>query len=287
MKDLNFNTDLAPSPDLTPSADLTPSPSPVERGADSTSPAPVKRPAEQIYSDYTKEDFAVWHKLFTRQMSVLNEAAAPEVLEAIRVIGFHADDIPHFEKVNERLAETTGWKIVTVTGICPPAEFFRLLAQKTFTCTCWIRTMSELDYLEEPDMFHDVFGHVPLLTNEAYSEFFQQLGQLATEHLDRPEIVDMLERLYWFTIEFGLRRDGDDWKIYGAGIQSSIGETRHALGNDSRKHPFDAAAIMNHPFRTDILQDDYYTIESFEELVRALPEVREIINEKCADVLMG
>lgn len=231
------------------------------------------KPTEQIYSNYTTEDFLVWNVLFSRQMHALSASASKDFLHAVETIGFHEDEIPDFKKVNERLGTLTGWKIITVPGICPPAEFFQLLAQKKFTCTCWLRKMEELDYLEEPDMFHDVFGHVPLLTNPVYCNFFQALGELALEHLDDQDIIDMLERLYWFTIEFGLIKQEGELKIYGSGIISSIGETKHALG-DSRKHAFDADKIMDHPFRTDIMQDDYYVINSFEQLVASLPAIR-------------
>jgi phenylalanine-4-hydroxylase len=199
-------------------------------------------------------------------------------MKAVEVIGFRKDQIPEFKDLNNRLARLTGWKIITVPGICPPAEFFRLLSEKTFTCTCWLRSMKELDYLEEPDMFHDVFGHVPLLTNPSYCEFFEALGKLAVEHIENQEVIDMLERLYWFTIEFGLIREDGELKIYGSGIISSTGETKHSIGEGSRKHAFDVGAIMDHGFRTDIMQDDYYVIESFEQLVNALPQVREKIN---------
>ena len=231
------------------------------------------KPTEQIYSNYTPEDFMVWNVLFSRQMHVLSASASKDFLDAVETIGFHEDEIPDFNKVNERLGALTGWKIITVPGICPPAEFFQLLAQKTFTCTCWLRKMEELDYLEEPDMFHDVFGHVPLLTNPVYCNFFQALGELAMEHIEDQEVIDMLERLYWFTIEFGLIKQEGELKIYGSGIISSIGETKHALG-DSRKHAFDADKIMEHHFRTDIMQDDYYVIHSFEQLVASLPAIR-------------
>src|SRR5688500_15430728 len=180
------------------------------------------KPAEQVYSNYSKEDLAVWEILYSRQMNTLSQYASKDYLQAVEVIGFRKDRIPEFVELNQRLAALTGWKIITVPGICPPAEFFRLLSQKTFTCTCWLRTMEELDYLEEPDMFHDVFGHVPLLTNPDYCEFFQALGNLALEHIDDKDMIDMLERLYWFTIEFGLIRQEGELKIYGSGIISSI-----------------------------------------------------------------
>ena len=235
------------------------------------------KPVKQVYSNYTEEDFSVWKILFNRQMKNLRLHAAADYLQAVKDIGFNEREIPEFEQINKTLAKFTGWKIITVQGICPPVEFFRLLSQKTFTCTCWLRTMEELDYLEEPDMFHDVFGHVPLLTNPAYCEFFQALGAMGVKYIDQPEIVDMLERLYWFTIEFGLIRENGDTKIYGSGIISSVGETLHALGNQSRKFDFDVERIMDHGFRTDVIQEEYFVIDNLQELVNSLPLAEEKI----------
>lgn len=237
------------------------------------------KPTEQIYNNYSAEDFMVWEILFSRQMRSLSQHASQDYLDAVKTIGFRKDRIPEFKELNERLAALTGWKIITVPGICPPAEFFRLLSEKTFTCTCWLRTMEELDYLEEPDMFHDVFGHVPLLTNPAYCKFFEALGTIAMEHIDDQDAIDMLERLYWFTIEFGLIKQNSELKIYGSGIISSTGETKHAIGDGSVKHLFDVSQVMEHTFRTDIMQDEYYVIESFEQLVDALPLVRRKLSE--------
>jgi phenylalanine-4-hydroxylase len=237
------------------------------------------KPAKQVYSNYTKEDFKVWKVLFNRQMENLRKHASADYLEALGTIGFNEAEIPDFEKVNETLKPLTGWKIITVQGICPPVEFFRLLSQKTFTCTCWLRTMQELDYLEEPDMFHDVFGHLPLLTNPAYCEFFQALGSLGVKYIHDQEVIDMLERLYWFTIEFGLIRENEELKIYGSGIISSVGETLHAIGDRSKKFDFDVERIMDHSFRTDIIQEEYFVIESLEQLVDALPLAERKISE--------
>lgn len=237
------------------------------------------KPTEQVYSSYTPQDFTVWNVLFNRQMNILSEVASKDYLEAVKTIGFQEDEIPDFEKINLRLSQLTGWKIITVPGICPPKEFFQLLAHKTFTCTCWLRTMEELDYLEEPDMFHDVFGHVPLLTNIDYCTFFEKLGKLGVQHIHNQEIIDMLERLYWFTIEFGMIKEAGELKIYGSGIISSIGETKHALSDASRKHAYAADVVMNQPFRTDIMQDDYFVIQRFEQLMKSIPDVEAIINK--------
>ncbi|MDR9447343.1 MAG: phenylalanine 4-monooxygenase [Balneolaceae bacterium] len=236
-----------------------------------------KRPSEQIYSDYTQEDFEVWKLLYDRQMEFLKGKVADEFIEAIDQVGFTSAEIPHFERVNQRLAEATGWKIKTVPNIAEADVFFENLANKTFTATCWLRSMDEIDYLEEPDMFHDVFAHTPLLSNESYTEFFQAMGAIALDVIDDPEKVKMLQRLYWFTIEFGLIQSGEDLKIYGAGIVSSKGESEHALSDDSEKRAYNVEQIMAHDFRTDIIQDTYYVIESFDELTSSLPRIKELV----------
>ncbi len=138
-----------------------------------------------------------------------------------------------------------------------------------------MRNYDELDYLEEPDMFHDVFAHTPLLTNTAYTDFFHYMGQLACKYLNNENYIKKLQRLYWFTIEFGLLQSGDGLKIYGAGIISSKGETTYALGPNSTKIPFDLKRIFNHEFRTDIIQDTYYVVESFDQLANIIPSLED------------
>ncbi len=228
------------------------------------------RPTEQVYSAYTEEDFEVWKILFDRQMEHLDGKVAPEFLEALENVKFNREEIPDFKKVNKILGSMTGWQLITVPNISPAEEFFMHLAEKKFTATCWLRKMSELDYLEEPDMFHDVFAHTPLLSNQAYTDFFQSMGLLAKKYNFDKEVILKLQRLYWFTIEFGLIRSGEDIKIYGAGIISSKGETQHALSDQSVKHDFDIAQIYKHDFRTDVIQEEYYVIESFDQLAGAM-----------------
>lgn len=238
------------------------------------------RPDVQIYDNYTAEDFLVWETLMNRQMGILQDTVSESFLKAIDVIGFKPSNIPDFRKVNEILAQTTGWEILTVPGLCPPKEFFQLLGNKKFTSTCWLRNLNQLDYIEEPDMFHDVFGHQPLLTNEDYCNFFQQLGALAVKHAGNQAIIDQIERLYWFTIEFGLIQEDGKLKIYGAGIISSKGETLHALGNESVKTPFDLERVLNHQFRNDVIQNEYFVIDSFSQLVNALPQFENLLAER-------
>lgn len=238
------------------------------------------RPLTQQYDRYTAEDFTVWKTLFERQMKLLHQYASNDYMDAISKVGFTADAIPHFETVNKILGQATGWQLTVVPGLVPQKEFFELLAQRIFPATCWLRTFAELDYIEEPDMFHDVFGHVPLLVDKHYATFMQSFGMLALEWIDEPEIIDLLSRVYWFTVEFGLMGNKDDVKIYGAGILSSPGETKNSMKSETTKHNFNTADILNTTYRTDVIQERYFIIDSFAQLDSMLPEVKEIINRK-------
>ena len=240
------------------------------------------KPESQVYNNYTPEDFRVWKTLFTRQMELLKPTVSETYLTALETVNFSAERIPDFNEVNNVLMPLTGWSLHVVPNITPQNIFFDFLSKKKFTATCWLRTMEQLDYIEEPDMFHDVFAHVPLLSNKAYCNFFKGISDIAIENRDNPRAIELLGRIYWFTIEFGLKEENNQLKIYGAGIISSAGETRHCLGSDCRKSAFDVKTIMNTGFRTDILQDQYYVIESFEQLYNSLPEIRSVLKEELA-----
>lgn len=230
------------------------------------------RPTKQIYANYTPEDFLVWKTLFNRQIKNLENKVSNEFIYSLEKVGFNAESIPDFIKVNKKLKSYTGWQLVTVPNISEAEEFFVFLSQKKFTTTCWLRTLQQLDYLEEPDMFHDVFGHTPLLSNKSYTLFFEAMGKLAVKYIDQKEIILKLQRLYWFTIEFGLINENNHIKVFGAGIISSKEETEHAIGNKSLKTDFNLIEILNHDFRTDILQDEYFVIDSFEQLSDSLKQ---------------
>jgi phenylalanine-4-hydroxylase len=203
-------------------------------------------------------------------METLQPYVSVSFLEAMEIINFKAEKIPDFKETNSILKDITGWQLTVVPELSPATEFFSFLAEKKFTATCWLRSLRQLDYIEEPDMFHDVFAHGPLLSNKSYAAFFEKLGTLAIQFLDDEEIIKKIQRIYWFTIEFGLIKENGEEKIYGAGIISSKEETAHVLGSTSVKKPFDIDVIMKHDFRTDILQDTYYVIESFEQLENVL-----------------
>jgi phenylalanine-4-hydroxylase len=228
------------------------------------------RPTTQIYSNYTGQDFLVWKTLFERQMKILQPIVSEEYLRALEIVGFSAERIPDFSDVNKALSPLTGWGLEVVPNISPQKEFFEFLSQKKFTSTCWLRTMDQLDYLEEPDMFHDVFAHVPLLSNKAYVDFFKGISDIALKHIDDPKAIELLGRIYWFTIEFGLIRENDQLKIYGAGIISSKGETENCMSNKVIRSEFDVKTILNTSFRNDVIQGQYFVIESFEQLYNSL-----------------
>ncbi len=240
---------------------------------------PVQRPTVQIFENYTPEDYKVWKLLFERQSSNLKGKVSQEYLSALNTIGFTSDKIPDFREIEMRLKPLTGWALKVVPCLSPQKEFFEWLSQKRFTATCWLRSMDQLDYLEEPDMFHDVFGHAPLLSNTYYTSFFEGISKIALAHLDNPKVIEMLGRVYWFTIEFGLISEMQGLKIYGAGIISSSGETENSLSNRSKKHDFDIRKIMHTGFRNDIIQDNYFVVESYQQLFQSLPEMDSVVQE--------
>lgn len=235
------------------------------------------RPLRQIYENYTREDFAVWQLLFDRQTGLLDRYASKSYIRALARVGFTAADIPRFDHIENKLQSLTGWRISVVPGHVPARDFFAMLADRIFPATCWLRTMKELDYIEEPDMFHDVYGHVPLLANEAYASFMQAFGNLALRWYDNPAAVEILSRIYWFTIEFGLIEEAGDIHIYGAGILSSPGETQYSMSDKPLLQQFDTHEVVNTSFRTDIIQERYFVINSFLQLKNILVETEHIL----------
>jgi phenylalanine-4-hydroxylase len=249
-----------------------------------TASFPAFTPLQQAYAAYTADDRWVWHTLVERQLKVLPQVASGRFLEGLPRVGFVADKIPDFDEVNPRLLLATGWRLVAVPGIVDDRTFFELLAERRFPATTWLRTPAQLDYLEEPDMFHDVFAHVPLLTDVFFADFLQQLGALALRYLHDAPAVELLARLYWFTVEFGLIAEAGGLRIYGAGILSSGGETRFCLGPEPRRAAFDVAAVLATPFAKDRFQAVYFVIESYEQLLAAVPALEAALNQHLAAV---
>ncbi len=229
----------------------------------------------QDYSTYTADDQAVWKLLFERQMGRLPSRASQAYLDGIVATGFPDVHIPHFERdLNPRLLPLTGWRVVAVPGLIGNREFFELMADRQFPATTWLRTREQLDYLPEPDMFHDTFGHVPVLTNQSFCNFLAALSRIALRFVDYEEAIEMISRLYWYTVEFGLIREKEGLRIYGGGILSSPGETVYSLESDVPKRmPYDVATLLQTPYIIDRFQEQYFVIDSYEQLFHSVAEI--------------
>ncbi|MTI21682.1 phenylalanine-4-hydroxylase, partial [Fulvivirga sp. RKSG066] len=216
----------------------------------------------------------------------LPEAATKDFLKGLKETNFTSDRIPDFKVTNSILEWMTGWELVAVEGIVDDNLFFELMSNKKFPATTWLRKMSELDYLEEPDMFHDVFAHVPLLTNRPFTNFLQALSQIGHEYADDPVAIDLLSRVYWFTVEFGLIRENGNLRIYGAGILSSAGESKFCLSDQPDHFEYDVDQILDTPYRKDTFQDRYFIIDSYEQLFDSIDEIRLKLKSKLSALAM-
>ncbi|HEU4602727.1 MAG TPA: phenylalanine 4-monooxygenase [Steroidobacteraceae bacterium] len=223
----------------------------------------------QQWDRYSSEDHAIWQTLYARQIQLIERYAAPEFVAGTRALNASPQRIPRIEETNEVLDRATGWQIVPVPGLIPEEQFFAHLAQKRFPVTVWIRKPEELDYLVEPDIFHDFFGHVPLLTNPIFAQFMQAYGRAGPKAI-AAGALKMLARLYWYMVEFGLIRTPQGLRVYGAGILSSKGETVYSVEN-SKPHRirFALERVMRTDYLIDDFQQTYFVIDSFEQLFRA------------------
>ena len=226
---------------------------------------------EQPWADYTETDHKVWATLFERQRELLVGRASEEFMRSKRAMGMTADRIPKFDDLNRMLRAATGWELIGVQGLLPELDFFDHLANRRFPVTWWIRKPEQLDYLAEPDLFHDLFGHVPLLMNPVFADYMAAYGRGGVKaHAIGPEALVNLTRLYWYTVEFGLIREPEGLRIYGAGILSSKGESIHCLESAApNRIGFDMERIMQTRYRIDSYQKTYFVIDSYEQLMEA------------------
>ena len=233
---------------------------------------------QQEYSKYNKNDKEVWEILFKRQHDNLKDKVCKEYLDCLNSFNscLNENEIPDFTKINTFFKDHTGWEIHVVPGLIPVEEFLSLLAEKKFCSSTWLRSKEKLDYLEEPDMFHDIFGHIPLLLNPVFSEFVHEFGKLGKKHIDQKEFILKMQRLYWYTIEFGLIKEDEELKIFGAGIVSSYGESNSIHNTDIKKIEYDIEKVMATSFYTDAIQDKYFVTNSMDELYESL----KILSEK-------
>ena len=223
----------------------------------------------QDCDSYTAEDHDVWSVLYARRMSDLEQNGSRLFLEGANAIGLRPDSVPDLREVNRLLAQRTGWCATPVSGFLAPRQFFDCLALRRFPTTVKVRPRAQLDYLPEPDIFHDVFGHVPLHADAAFANFLQRFGEIAATSAT-PSVVERMARLFWFTVEFGLIREAGRTKVYGSGLISSAGDCANALSDQCDRRPFSLAAVMAQPYVIDRLQDVLFVVDSFEQLFEAL-----------------
>lgn len=222
----------------------------------------------QDWAAYTPAEHTMWNRLFDRQTALLPGRVVPEFIAGLDVLRLSTGGIPDFNILSERLMAMTGWKVVAVPGLVPDRIFFEHLANRRFVAGRFIRTPDEIDYLPEPDIFHDLFGHVPMLAHPIFADYMQAYGEGGLR-ADGLGAIDRLARLYWYTTEFGLIRHGDTLKYYGAGIASSHGESHFALEDSSpNRIGFDLKRVMRTKYRIDDYQQTYFVIDSFEDLLR-------------------
>ena len=221
-------------------------------------------------SRYSAEDHEVWRTVFERRMERLVSTGSQAFLGGMEVVQIANSGVPVLAEINRNLEPKTGWRSVAVPGYLPPRAFFAFLAARQFPTTISVRPKSQLEYLPEPDVLHDVFGHVPLHADPDFTDFLESYGRTALAQRD-PGAIEALARLFWFTVEFGLIREGGETKLYGAGLVSSLGEGHHALFSPSvERRPFDLDAIIATPFAIDHFQPVLYVLESFAQLKDAM-----------------
>jgi phenylalanine-4-hydroxylase len=215
---------------------------------------------------YTDEEHKIWATLYDRQQQAIRGKACEEFLHGLDLLKMPKDRVPQLPEISSVLKRETGWEVAYVPALIPFSQFFELLANKRFPAATFVRTWEELDYLQEPDIFHEIFGHTPLLTNKFFADFTHTYGKLGLAASKEDRVF--LARMYWFTVEFGMmRQPGGPLKIYGGGILSSIGETEYAFHSEkAQRKRFQILDVLRTPYRIDIMQPLYYVIENLSEL---------------------
>jgi len=231
---------------------------------------------QQDWNAYTPEQHAVWAELVRWRMPQLEECACVEYLDGFHQIGLREDSIPNLAEVNKRLGPRTGWNATPVSGFLPPDAFFEMLAARQFPTTTWLRKRESLEYTPEPDIFHDVFGHVPMHAHPVFADFLQQYGRVCLRLMHDKDKLERMGRLFWFTVEFGVIRQKGTIKLYGSGLISSHGESTHVINRIAEGSPeirdFDLDAVLNQEFLVSEMQKVLYAVESFDQIYEAAKE---------------
>lgn len=242
-------------------------PTPHEPATAGARPARADWTIAQDWRHYSAADHAIWQTLYARQVALLPGRACDAFLAGLRALPIRPDRIPDFDELNAVLQPRTGWQVVAVPGLVPDEVFFEHLANRRFPAGNFIRSAARLDYIPEPDVFHDVFGHVPMLLHPVLADFLQAYG-VGGLRAQRLGVLEQLARVYWYTVEFGLLEQSDGLRIYGAGIVSSHAETRYALDSDlPHRVRFDLVRVMRTRYHIDELQAIYFVLRDLDELL--------------------
>jgi len=233
----------------------------------------------QEYEDYTAEQHSVWSELVRRRIPQVREHACREYLEGYDVIGLRDDQLPNLREITERLKPRTRWSTTPVSGFLPPNAFFEMLEARMFPATTWLRGRESLAYIPEPDIFHDVFGHVPMHAHPVFADFLQHYGSVCARIRDA-QALERLGRLFWYTVEFGLMRQDSRIKVYGSGVISSHGECTNVIEGGCEIRPFRLDEVLETPVKVDELQKVLFAIESFDQIYEAMQEAESRVKER-------
>ena len=224
---------------------------------------------QQKYQDYTNDQHGVWEELVRRRRPQLDAHACREYLEGFQIIGLRDDRLPDLSAITDRLRPRTGWSTTPVSGFLPAEAFFEMLAARMFPTTTWLRGRDSLGYIPEPDIFHDVFGHVPMHAHPVFADFLQHYGSVCAKVKD-PDALERLGRLFWYTVEFGLIRQDGKIKVYGSGVISSHGECTNVIDGGCEVRDFSLNEVLSTPVKVDAIHKLLFAIESFDQIYEAM-----------------
>ena len=229
---------------------------------------------EQDYAAYTEEQHSVWAELIRRVLPEVEKHAAKEYLEGFQIIGLQRDRLPNLKAVSARLEPRTGWNSTPVSGFLPAPAFFEMLAARRFPTTTWLRKRESLEYTPEPDIFHDVFGHVPMHSHRVFADFLQRYGRVCAA-IENQDTLEKLGRLFWYTVEFGLIRQNNEIKVYGSGLISSHGECLSVVAGHCAVHDFTLDEVLRTPVKVDEFQKVLFAVNSFDQIYEAMHEAQQ------------
>lgn len=226
---------------------------------------------QQDYAAYTEEQHNVWSELVGRALPELEKHAAQEYLDGFAIIGLQKDRLPNLSSISARLAPRTGWSSTPVSGFLPAPAFFEMLASRNFPTTTWLRSRDSLEYTPEPDIFHDVFGHVPMHAHQVFADFLEHYGRVCAA-IEDPAVLEKLGRLFWYTVEFGVILQRGEIKVYGSGLISSHGECKNVIDGHCAIHRFSLAEVLETKVKVDELHKLLFAVSSFDQIFEAMHE---------------